>query len=373
VDAQHALQGRTRSQQWIVSHIIETPAAKIRRWRKRWQCLKRRLTAQDILDWDSHWLSDFHDVRLLTSEMNTTESHKLLRRYADPGDEGAFRKLVEQYIDLVYSAAVRRVGGDASLVQDVTQAVFTDLARKAQSLRDVEMLGGWLHRHTGFIASSMVRSEHRRQIREQEAAQMNATNDSPDLLWQQLAPMLDDTIEALEPSDRQAVLLRFFERRDFHAIGAVLRISDDAAQKRVSRAVDKLRVLLAERGITLSVIILSSLLLGKTVIAAPAGLAANIAKLALAGTAAGGLGLTLMKLAKSLSFKIALGGTVAAVALWLWQEHHVKPVDGLTQPPLSSATENQATPSPGYAIAINGKSASLNPIFITGRQREHHE
>jgi hypothetical protein len=110
--------------------------------------------------------------------MNLTASPKLLRDYADHGDEAAFRKLVDQYINLVYSVAVRRVGGDTSLAQDVTQTVFTDLARKAPSLRDVGFLGGWLHKHTGFVASNMVRSEQRRQIREQEAAQMNATNNS---------------------------------------------------------------------------------------------------------------------------------------------------------------------------------------------------
>ena len=184
-------------------------------------------------------------------EMNLTDSLKLLRDYADHGNEAAFRELVERYIDLVYSTAVRRVGGDADLARDVTQAVFTDLARKARSLRNVELLGGWLHRHTGFVAGGMVRSERRRQIREQEAAYMNAPNDSPDALWQQLAPVLDETIDSLAPSDRQVILLRFFERRDFRAIGGALGISDDAAQKRVSRALEKLRELLASRGVTL--------------------------------------------------------------------------------------------------------------------------
>src|SRR5215469_10752362 len=182
--------------------------------------------------------------------MNLTDNLKLLRDYADNGNEAAFRELVKRYVDLVYSAALRRVGGDAELAQDVTQTVFTDLARKAKSLRNVEMLSGWLHRHTGFVASNMVRSEHRRQIREQEAAQMNATHDSPDSVWQQLAPMLDDTIESLEPEDRQAILLRFFERQDFRHIGSAMGVSDDAAQNRVSRELEKLRGLLTGRGIT---------------------------------------------------------------------------------------------------------------------------
>lgn len=254
--------------------------------------------------------------------MNVTDNLKLLRDYADNGDETAFRELVKRYVDLVYSAALRRVGGDAGLAQDVTQTVFTDLARKAKSLRNVELLGGWLHRHTGFVASNMVRSEQRRQIREQEAAQMNATHDSPDSIWQQLAPMLDDTIESLESEDRQAVLLRFFERHDFRHIGNALGVSDDAAQKRVSRAVEKLRGLLTARGVTLSVVLLSSILAGRVIGAAPAGLAGSVAGIALSGAAGGGLGLMLFNLTKSLSFKIAVVGTVAAVGVWLFLPRH---------------------------------------------------
>jgi RNA polymerase sigma factor (sigma-70 family) len=300
---------------------------------------------KDVLDWPWPWLSDLGDVRLLIGKMNRTDSLKLLRDYAEHGDEAAFRKLVEQYVNLVFSVATRRVGGDASLAQDVTQTVFTDLARKASSLRGVGFLGGWLHRHTGFVASTMLRSEQRRQVREQEAAQMNATQDSPDSLWQTLAPMLDDTIESLEPDDRQAVLLRFFERQDFRSIGAALGISDDAAQKRVSRALDKLRTLLAERGVTLTVMLLSSLLAGRAIMAAPAGLAGNVARLALAGAGAGGgLGLALLELSKSLSFKLALVGTVAVVALVLHLESRT------VAPPRPARQHSE--PSPTLATAM---------------------
>lgn len=251
-------------------------------------------------------------------EMNLTDSLKLLRDYADHGNEAAFRELVERYIDLVYSAAVRRMSGDADLARDVTQAVFTDLARKARSLRNVELLGGWLHRHTGFVAATMIRRERRRQIREQEAVHMNALNDPADTLWQQLAPMLDESIDSLEPSDRQAILLRFYERRDFRAIGTMLGISDDAAQKRVSRALEKLRGLLAHRGVTLTLVLLTTLMAGKVVKAAPTGLAAEVAGLALAGAGTGGLGLIFTKLANSLSFKIVAGIFTVAAVTWLF-------------------------------------------------------
>ncbi len=309
-------------------------------------------------------------------EMNLTDSLKLLRDYADRGDEAAFRKLVEQYLDLVYSAALRRVNGDSALAQDVTQTVFTDLARKATSLRDVTMLGGWLHRHAGFVASTLIRSEQRRQIREQEAAQMNATSESPDALWQQLVPVLDDTIESLELADRQAVLLRFFERRDFRAIGATLGISDDAAQKRVSRALEKLRALLTERGVTLSVVILSGFLANKVVQAAPAELvSAKIASIALAGAATQiGLGWTLLHLTRSASFKIVLGGTVAAVALWLylghWQasmnkpEHSSMPAVAITLAGTTNASDNNQAPAMAPTSQANDTNTTGNVLLL---------
>src|SRR5215469_10523260 len=297
-------------------------------------------------------------------EMNLTDSLKLLRDYADRGDEAAFRQLVEQYLDLFYSAALRRVNGDSGLAQDVTQTVFTDLARKAKSLRDVAMLGGWLYRYTGFVASNAVRGEKRRQIREQEAAQMNATSESPDALWQELAPVLDDTIDSLEPSDRQAVLLRFFERRDFRTIGATLGISDDAAQKRVGRALEKLRALLTERGVTLSVVILSSFLASKVVQAAPAELvAAKIARIALAGAATqAALGLTLLNLARSAAFKLALGGTMVAMALWLVLQHHSTRTLDHARPsspvPALAASTNESDTNQARALAMAAASQS---------------
>ena len=102
-------------------------------------------------------MSDFAGVRVLTGEMSLTDSVKLLHDYAECGDEAAFRELVARYIDLVYSTATRRLGGDADLAKDVTQTVFSDLARNASSLRGVELLGGWLYRHTGFVAGKAVR------------------------------------------------------------------------------------------------------------------------------------------------------------------------------------------------------------------------
>ncbi|HWD90929.1 MAG TPA: sigma-70 family RNA polymerase sigma factor [Verrucomicrobiae bacterium] len=307
--------------------------------------------------------------------MNLTDNRKLLRDYTDSGDEAAFRELVERYIDLVYSTALRRVGDNAVLAEDVTQAVFTDLARKARSLREVEFLGGWLHRHAGFVASNLLRSEQRRQIREQQAVEMNALLDSPDASWQQLAPVLDETIESLEPSDRQAILLRFFERRDFRSIGAALGVTDDAAQKRVSRALDKLRELLAGRGMTLSLVLLGTLLSGKVVKAAPSGLAGKVAGVALAGVAAGtGLSLGFAKLANSLLFKTSCAAiVVAAVAVLLLRSHSAPPHETARQggagaplaPPVETAVSSAQEPMVAPAPPTGETNAVVRNLALT--------
>jgi RNA polymerase sigma factor (sigma-70 family) len=296
--------------------------------------------------------------------MRQDDSIKLLHDYAERGDEAAFRELVARYVDLVYSTAVRRVGGDADLARDVTQMVFTDLARKAESLRNVELLGGWLHRHTGFVASSIVRGERRRQAREQETAEMNALQDSPDSLWQQMAPLLDETMDVLEAPDRQAIVLRFFERRDFRAVGAALGISDDAAQKRVTRALEKLRELLANRGVTLSLALLSSFMAGRAVSAAPAGLANEVAKVALAGAAsATGITLALTKLAGSLTCKLALGAVALGAAAWLlWPGRFTQRPDPARQGSAVAAlsgSEGPAAPAAQSPLAASGSDATL--------------
>src|SRR5215468_11238677 len=94
---------------------------------------------------------------------------QLLNRFAKGGDEDAFLQLVTRHLDLVYSSALRQVNGDAHLAQDVTQAVFADLARKARSLRCNVVLSGWLYDAARFAAIKVVRGERRRRDREQEA------------------------------------------------------------------------------------------------------------------------------------------------------------------------------------------------------------
>src|SRR5688572_21717580 len=182
-----------------------------------------------------------------------TDGQQLIAQYVETGSETAFRELVTRYVDLVYSAAVRMVNGDTHLAEDVTQTVFADLARMARTLAREVMLGGWLHRHTCFVAAKTMRGERRRQARERQAVEMNAIEDHSAANLASVAPMLDEAINQLGAEDRAAILLRYFEQRDFQSLGAALGSSEEAARKRVDRALEKLHASLMRRGVALSV------------------------------------------------------------------------------------------------------------------------
>ncbi len=253
--------------------------------------------------------------------MKVTESQELLAEYVKNGSEGAFRELVTRYLDLVYSTAVRAVEGDTHRVEDIAQTVFLDLARLASRLSKDTLLGGWLHRHTCYVAATLLRGERRRHARERQAVEMNALENSKDSGLAQLGPLLDAAINELDEEDRKAILLRFYERLDLRSIGEALGSSENAAQKRVSRALDQLHSILTHRGVTLSAAALSAILAGEAVTAAPAGLAASVVSTALAGAAAGaGVSVTLAKFTTLTKLKLGFVAAfaVGSVATTLW-------------------------------------------------------
>jgi len=261
--------------------------------------------------------------------MEAMNDRDLLRRYASSRCEAAFSELVGRYVDLVYSAALRQVAGDTHLAQDVTQAVFVDLARKAPSLSERALLAGWLYTSTRYAARKAVRSETRWHNREQEANMMQelSSDSAAEPAWEQLRPVLDAAMHHLNECDRNAVLLRFFEGRSLAEVGARLGLSEDAARKRVGRALDKLRELLARKGFTSTSAILATMLSGHAVVAAPAGFAASVAGAALASAATTtGTGLTLLKLMTMTKLKTALVSAVllAGVATPLILQHQTQ-------------------------------------------------
>ena len=205
----------------------------------------------------------------------------MLAQYAQTGSEAAFRALVARYINLVYSTALRLVEGDRPLAEDVTQTVFINLAKMSKTLSREVLLGGWLHQHTFHVASTAARSERRRRAREREASEMNVLQSNPDASLSEAAPFLDEAIMQLGSEDRTAILLRFFEQRDFRSVGEALGSSEDAARMRVNRALDKLHGQLKQRGVTMSAAALGTALTAEGVAAAPAGLAASTTAAAL--------------------------------------------------------------------------------------------
>jgi len=245
--------------------------------------------------------------------MATTDSRELLHQFTCEHCESAFSELVRRHIVVVYSAALRILNGDTHLAQDVSQLVFSDLARKAGSLPSNVVLPAWLHRHATFRACELLRVERRRRTREQTAIEMNSLHEAADDAWSDLAPALDDAVSRLNTRDREAIVLRFFERHDLRSIGAVLGISEDAAQKRISRALEKLHRILLKRATTLSLGSLTALLGAHTIAAAPVGLAAAVSTSALAPVAgATGLSLTLLNLMTMTKLKI---GAVSAIII----------------------------------------------------------
>jgi len=208
---------------------------------------------------------------------------QLLERYTRQHTEDAFAELVRRHVDLVFSAALRQVRSP-QLAEEVAQSAFTDLARQAHRLTPDTVLSAWLYQVTRRRAIDVVRREARRQAREQAACELNAMN-SAAADWTHIEPLLDEAMQELDDSDRAAVLLRYFENKSLRDVGQTLGTTEEAARKRVGRAVDRLRDCLARRGLAVGASGLAALLSANAVTAAPAGVAVAISTAtALAGT-----------------------------------------------------------------------------------------
>ena len=219
--------------------------------------------------------------------------HELLKAFADDRSEAAFRTLVERHLPVVWSCVRRVTNGDHALAEDITQQVFADLALKARGIPAATPLGGWLHRHAFFTATKSIRTESRRRTRESHAATMSEISPPSqpggdgDALWAQLAPHLDAELAALPADDRAALVLRFFEKRSHRAVAAELGVSEDAARKRIDRALEKLRRRLKAKGVSLASAAALAAMLPSSIVAPPAGLAAIVSAAATAAAAVG--------------------------------------------------------------------------------------
>jgi uncharacterized protein (TIGR03435 family) len=220
---------------------------------------------------------------------------ELLAQYARNHSEAAFATLVERHVNLVYSVALRNVGNPHA-AEEITQAVFIILARKAAGWSQRMIPAGWLYQTTRLTAANFLRGEIRRQKREQEAYMQSLANEPEPEVWTQIAPLLDDALGRLGDRDRDAIVLRFFENKNLREVGAALGASEDAAKMRVSRALERLRKFFRKRGVSLTTTIIAGAISTSSVQAAPAALAKAVAAVAVAkGATAGGSTLTLIK------------------------------------------------------------------------------
>src|SRR5437588_1744139 len=278
--------------------------------------------------------------------MNSLTDQELLVDYAEHRSEAAFAELVRRHVDFVYSAALRMVR-DSQFAEDVTQGVFIALSQRAPRLTDHPVLSGWLHRTSQNLAAKSIRSDVRRRAREKEAMSELLSNE-PDAVWDQIAPHLDPALGQLSDADRDALLLRYFQRQSAREMAQTLGTSEEAAQKRVSRAVDRLRELFMQRGITVGASGLAVVLSANAVHAAPTGLTAAITSAITAKLTTSTIGIVKWLSAKSIAAVVTgalIIGTGTALLL------------GSANPKAQATNSKSRTPS-----TLNGQRTTLGLI-----------
>jgi RNA polymerase sigma factor (sigma-70 family) len=224
-----------------------------------------------------------------------TDDMALLHEYARHNSEEAFAALVSRHVNLVYSVALRQVR-DPHLAEEITQAVFIILVRKADKLPRHSVLSGWLCRTARYASANALTIQRRRQQREQEACMQSTLNEPENEAWMQIAPLLDTALAQLGETDHDAIVLRFFEGKSMKEVGVALGANEDAAKKRVNRAVEKLQKFFLKRGITSTTATLAGAISSNSVQAAPIALAKTATAVALTkGATASGSTLTLIK------------------------------------------------------------------------------
>jgi RNA polymerase sigma factor (sigma-70 family) len=227
--------------------------------------------------------------------MSEPDDHQLLAEFARAGSEPAFAALVARFVNLVYSTALRSTGNPQN-ADEITQAVFIILARKAGKLSPRVVLSGWLYQTTRLTAANFMKGELRRRRRENEAAMQSILNEPTDAAWREIAPLLDEAMDRLGRTDRDAVVLRYFENKSAAEIGAALRLNEETARRRVNRAVEKLRQFFLKRGVDSTAATIGESISVNSIQAAPAALAKTVTAVALTkGAAAGGSAAALAK------------------------------------------------------------------------------
>ena len=217
--------------------------------------------------------------------MQEAADRELLRQYVRGNSHEAFAALVTRHVNMVYSVALRKTGNPQA-AEEITQAVFIILAKKARELGEKTVLSGWLYHTARLTAANFLRTEMRRARREQEAYQQSLANETQPEVWPQIVPLLEDAIARLGAKDRDAIVLRFFEGKSFQEIARAAGASENAAKKRVHYALEKLRRYFAQHGVVSSASTLAGAIASNSVQVAPGMLVNTATAAALAKGAA---------------------------------------------------------------------------------------
>ncbi len=289
--------------------------------------------------------------------MQEPDDIALLRQYVERNSEEAFAVLVERHLNKVYSVALRHTHNPHQ-AQDISQAVFIILARESRRLGKRVMLSGWLYQAARLTAVTFVRSDIRRARREQEALMQTESEENASDAWRQVAPLLDAAMAGLNEADRQAVVLRFFDGKSLGEVAVALGVKEEAAKKRVSRALEKLRVFFARRGFSSTTALIAGAISANSVQAAPLGLAASVTAAAMKGTAVTATTLSLVtgalkvmtwtktQLTVGVAFAALLLVGTTTVAVHEIQEHRTYSweVSKMDYPPVDGSTFLANTP-----------------------------
>jgi RNA polymerase sigma factor (sigma-70 family) len=299
--------------------------------------------------------------------MRETDDIALLSEYTERNSEQAFTTLVARHVDLVYSVAMRHVG-KPHYAQEITQAVFVILAKKARRLSRRTVLSGWLYHTARLTAANFRRTEMRRARREQMAGRQSGLNETEADDWSHIAPLLDPAMAELSEKDHNAIVLRFFENKSLKAVGVALGTTEDAAKMRVHRALEKLRRFFLNRGVTLSGAGIAGLISANAVHACPAGLtasvsAAGLGKTAVSGSVAVFVKATLQKLFwADLQFPVlcALGVLLGAGTLIVYQQYNASDLT------FSSHRIVRVAPSSGVRPAAGAQTIRIKLLGTDG-------
>lgn len=304
------------------------------------------------------------------------EDMELVRRFARDGSEEAFADLVSRHVNLVYSVALRQTR-DAHLAEEITQTVFVILARKAGSLGPKTVVAGWLCRTARFVSARALTMQRRRQAREQEAFMQSQSTETEADAWKQIEPLLETAMDQLSEQDHNAVVLRFFEGRNFRDLSSALGTTEAGAKMRVSRALEKLRTFFVKRGVVLSVTLIAGAVSAHSVQAAPVGLSTSIAVTAAQGAAVSSsttaLINTTLKLMAWTKLKTAVVVGVILVATTGTATIALQPRDPAKAETSRFSFAGYATPEASFQSLLWGASTGDVEKFLAGFTPEERE